>query len=67
MPKSIKGYVTTSRAANLHETLEIANKLMDQELEDIPEKSTDNKRKWEDHSKGNNSNSQNKRQEVAKA
>ena len=64
LPKSTKGNVTTSKAADLHETMEVANKLMDQLLEETPEVTSDNKRKWNDHSRNN---SHNKRQDVAKA
>ena len=67
LQKSIKGSVTTSKSKDLHETMETANKLMDQVLEDVSEMSIDNKRKWDDVSKGSHNNSQYKKQNVVKA
>ncbi|PWA91039.1 reverse transcriptase domain-containing protein [Artemisia annua] len=67
LPQVIKGSVTTSKAKDLHETMEIANKLMDQLLEETPEKSNDHKRKWENHARSNSGQSQHKKQNVAKA
>ena len=63
----VKGNVTTSKAADLHETMELANKLTDQMIEDSVGAVVTNKRKWDDHSRNNHTNHHsNKRQEVAK-
>ena len=69
LPVTIKGNVTTAKATDLHEAMEVANQLMDQLVEDMQMGATDNKRKWEDYS-GNNNNSNtmfsNKKQEGVK-
>ncbi|GKB77092.1 hypothetical protein Tco_0943987 [Tanacetum coccineum] len=46
LPPSIKGDVTASKTTKLHKTIEVANQLMDQVIEDTPEKVVENKRKW---------------------
>ncbi|GKD25190.1 putative reverse transcriptase domain-containing protein, partial [Tanacetum coccineum] len=46
--------------------LMLINNLMDQVVQDMGEKTTDNKRKWEGNNNNNNNYNQNKRQEVAK-
>ncbi|GKE70490.1 putative reverse transcriptase domain-containing protein [Tanacetum coccineum] len=69
LPSSIKGDVTASKTADLHETIEAANQLIDQVIEDTPKKVVEYKRKWDDHSRNNNNNNHNnpnKRHETAR-
>ncbi|GJR85861.1 hypothetical protein Tco_0209872 [Tanacetum coccineum] len=70
LPSSIKGDVTASKTADLHETIEAANQLIDQVIEDTPKKVVEYKRKWDDHSRNNNENNHhnnpNKRHETAR-
>jgi hypothetical protein len=69
LPQSVKVNVTTSKAANLHEAMKVANQLMDQIVEDTPNEVADHKRKWDDRSGNNNhfnTTSSNKKQKGAK-
>ena len=56
LPLTVKGNVTTAKAIDLHETMEVAKKLVDQILEDTQVEVTDNKRKRDDRSGNNDSN-----------
>ncbi|GJU36597.1 hypothetical protein Tco_1184951 [Tanacetum coccineum] len=67
--QNIKGNMTSSKPSDIHETITMAQSLMDQVTLDLGEKTVDNNRKWEgNHNNNNNNNNyynQNKRQEVA--
>ncbi|GJR74793.1 putative reverse transcriptase domain-containing protein [Tanacetum coccineum] len=65
LSQNIKGNVTSSKPTDIHETITMAQGLMDQVVQDMGEKTTGNKRKWEGNNNNNNYN-QNKRQEVAR-
>ncbi|GJT52125.1 putative reverse transcriptase domain-containing protein [Tanacetum coccineum] len=62
---NIKGNVTSSKLADIHETITMAQSLMDQVVLDLGVKIVDNKRMWEGNHNNNNNYNQNKRQEVA--
>ncbi|GJQ89349.1 hypothetical protein Tco_0000488 [Tanacetum coccineum] len=57
----------TEMPIDIHETITMAQSPMDQVVQDLGEKTVDNKRKWEGNNNNNNNNyNQNKRQEVAR-
>ncbi|GJT27011.1 putative reverse transcriptase domain-containing protein, partial [Tanacetum coccineum] len=64
LSQNIRGNVTSLKPTDIHETITMAQSLMDQVVQDLGEKTVDNKRKWEGNH--NNNYNQNKRQEVAK-
>ncbi|GJV70797.1 putative reverse transcriptase domain-containing protein [Tanacetum coccineum] len=67
LSQNIKGNMTSSKPIDIHETITMAQSLMDQVVLDLGEKTVDNKRKWEgNHNNNNNNYNQNKRQEVAR-
>ncbi|GKD20987.1 putative reverse transcriptase domain-containing protein, partial [Tanacetum coccineum] len=67
LSQNIKGNVTSSKPTDIHETITMAQSLMDQVVQDLGENTTDNRRKWEGNNNNNNYNyNQNKRQEVAR-
>ncbi|GKE73979.1 hypothetical protein Tco_1536020, partial [Tanacetum coccineum] len=66
LSQNIKGNVTSSKPMDIHETITMAQGLMDQVVQDMGEMTTDNKRKWEGNNNNNNNYNQNKRQEVAR-
>ncbi|GKE69021.1 hypothetical protein Tco_1527093, partial [Tanacetum coccineum] len=61
LSQNIKGNVTSSKSTNIHETITMAQSLMDQVVQDMGEKTTNNKRKWEGNNNNNNYYNQNKR------
>ncbi|GJS03255.1 hypothetical protein Tco_0319763 [Tanacetum coccineum] len=52
--ENIKGNVTSSKPTDIHETITMAQSLMDQVIQDLGEKTVDNKRKWEGNHNNNN-------------
>ncbi|GJT64256.1 hypothetical protein Tco_1015736 [Tanacetum coccineum] len=68
LSQNIKANVTSSKPTDIHETITMAHSLMDQVIQDLGEKTFDNKRKCEGNHNDNNNNkyNQNKRQEVAR-
>ncbi|GJZ82101.1 hypothetical protein Tco_0647095, partial [Tanacetum coccineum] len=60
LSQNINENVTSSKPENIHETITMAHSLMDQVIQDLGEKTVDNKRKWEgNHNNNNNNNSNN--------
>ncbi|GJU89234.1 hypothetical protein Tco_1301657 [Tanacetum coccineum] len=66
LSRNIKGNATSSKPKDVHETITMAQSLMDQVTQDLGKKTVDNKRKWEINHNNNNNYNQNKRQEVAR-
>ncbi|GJU91433.1 putative reverse transcriptase domain-containing protein [Tanacetum coccineum] len=82
-PERIKGNITSSKPATLHNAINMARKLVEQAVQDRATRiGESNKRKWEDHQRNNNNNNhnnnnrnrnnnyhqqQNRRQETARA
>ncbi|GJR53976.1 putative reverse transcriptase domain-containing protein [Tanacetum coccineum] len=79
-PERIKGNITSSKPATLHDTINMARELVEQAVQGRATRiGESNKRKWEDHQRNNNNNNnnhnrnnnyhqqQNKRQETARA
>nr|GEZ83408.1 reverse transcriptase domain-containing protein [Tanacetum cinerariifolium] len=64
LSQNIKGNVTSSNLKDIHQTITMAQSLMDQVVQNLGEKIVDNKKKWEENH-NNNYYNQNKRQEVA--
>ncbi|GKA80236.1 hypothetical protein Tco_0786832, partial [Tanacetum coccineum] len=56
---NIKGNVTSSKPADIHETITMAIILKDQVVLDLGEKTVNNKRKWEGNHNNNNYNNKN--------
>ncbi|GKB69123.1 putative reverse transcriptase domain-containing protein [Tanacetum coccineum] len=73
----IKGNITSSKSATLHDAINMARELVEQAVQGRATRiSESNKRKWEDHQRNNNNNrnrnnnyhqQQNRRQETARA
>ncbi|GJU44542.1 hypothetical protein Tco_1201808 [Tanacetum coccineum] len=66
-PEGIKGNVTSSKPATLHDAINMARELIEQGVQAKALRIGDsNKRKWEDQQGNNHHQQQNRRQEVAK-
>ncbi|GKA92960.1 putative reverse transcriptase domain-containing protein [Tanacetum coccineum] len=66
-PEGIKGNVTSSKPTTLHDAINMARELIEQEVHAKALKIGDsNKRKWEDQQGNNHHQQQNQRQEAAK-
>ncbi|GJW37823.1 putative reverse transcriptase domain-containing protein [Tanacetum coccineum] len=60
LPKRVKGNVTSSRPTTLHDTINMDQELIEQEVQARALRINDsNKRKWEDHQKNNPNNNNN--------
>ncbi|GKB72790.1 putative reverse transcriptase domain-containing protein [Tanacetum coccineum] len=76
-PERIKGNITSSKPATLHDAINMARELVEQAVQGRATRiGESNKRKWEDHQRNNNNNrnrnnnyhqQQNRRQETARA
>ncbi|GJV15058.1 hypothetical protein Tco_1360381 [Tanacetum coccineum] len=59
-PKRIKGNITSSKHANLHEAINMARELVEQSVQGRAARIREsNKRKWEDNQRNNNNNNHN--------
>ncbi|GKC14363.1 hypothetical protein Tco_1011145 [Tanacetum coccineum] len=59
LSQNINGNVTSSKPTKIHETISMAYSLMDQVIQDLGEKTIDNKRKWEGNHNNNKNNNKN--------
>ncbi|GJR90238.1 reverse transcriptase domain-containing protein [Tanacetum coccineum] len=66
LSQNIKGNVTSSKPIDIHKTITMAQSLMDQVIQDLGEKTVDNKSKCERNHKNNNNHNHNKHQELAR-
>ncbi|GKD58690.1 putative reverse transcriptase domain-containing protein, partial [Tanacetum coccineum] len=74
-PERIKGNITSSKPATLHDAINMAHELVEQTVQSKATRiGESNKRKWEDHQRNNNRNrnnnyhqQRNRRQETARA
>ncbi|GKD06834.1 putative reverse transcriptase domain-containing protein [Tanacetum coccineum] len=58
-PKRIKGNITSSKSATLHDAINMARELVEQAVQGRATRiGESNKRKWEDHQRNNNNNKQ---------
>ncbi|GKC20961.1 hypothetical protein Tco_1023111 [Tanacetum coccineum] len=68
LPEGVKGNVTSSKPATLHDAINMARELIEQGVQARELRTGEsNKRKWEDQQGNNHHQQQNQRQEAAKA